>query len=141
MTGSPAVRVRIASAAAPATMSTPTRRRRRATSPTAASPDPAAASAPTVAVALVPSREARSTALTATAKANWCHGQAWVGQPDRRHQIALGEHGQDPRVDLVGLARQRRQTLDLVRVGDQHLPAALLERVVHPPPPVHRLDH
>ena len=31
--------------------------------------------------------------------------------------------------------------LDLLRVRDQHLPAVLLERVVHEPRAVHRLDH
>jgi hypothetical protein len=65
----------------------------------------------------------------------------WVGQPDRRHQIALGQHRQHACVDPIGLARQRGQPLDLLRVGDQHLPAELLERVVHEPRPVHRLDH
>jgi hypothetical protein len=38
-------------------------------------------------------------------------------------------------------ARQRRQALDLLGVGDQHLPAVLLERVVHEPRAVHRLDY
>jgi hypothetical protein len=66
---------------------------------------------------------------------------ARVGQPDRRHQVTVREHRQHTRVDLVGLARQRRQPLDLLRVGDQHLPAELLERVVHEPRPGHRLDH
>jgi hypothetical protein len=37
--------------------------------------------------------------------------------------------------------RQRRETLDLGRVGDQYLPAELLEPVVHEPRPGHRLDH
>ena len=45
------------------------------------------------------------------------------GQPDRRHQVPERQLGQHPRVDLVRLARQRRQPLDLLRVGDQHLPA------------------
>jgi hypothetical protein len=51
------------------------------------------------------------------------------------------EHREDLRVDLVGLARQGRQALDLVRIGEQHLPAQLLERVVHEPRPALRLDH
>jgi hypothetical protein len=76
--------------------------------------------------------EARQLTLTPNAR---------IGQPDRRHQIALGEHRQHARVDLVGLARQRGQPLDLLRVGAQHLPAELLERVVHEPRAVHRLDH
>jgi hypothetical protein len=64
-----------------------------------------------------------------------------VGQPDRRHEIAVRERRQHPRVDLVGLAGQRRQPLDPLRIGDQHLPAAFLERVVHEPRTRHRLDH
>jgi hypothetical protein len=43
-------------------------------------------------------------------------------------------------VDLVGLAGQRSQALDLLGVGDLDLPAAALERVVHEPGAVHRLD-
>jgi hypothetical protein len=64
-----------------------------------------------------------------------------IRKPDRRHQIAPRQLGQNARVDLVGLARQRRQPLDLRRVGDQHLPARLLERVMHETGTVHRLDH
>src|SRR6266545_6619369 len=62
-------------------------------------------------------------------------------QPDRRDQITPGELGQHPRVDAVGLARQRRQPLDPLRVGDLHLPPQALQRVVHEPRAVHRLDH
>jgi hypothetical protein len=51
----------------------------------------------------------------------------WVGQPDRRHQIATCELGQHPGIDPVGLAGQRRQTLDLLRIGDLDLPAGQLE--------------
>jgi hypothetical protein len=76
--------------------------------------------------------EARQLALAPDAR---------VGQPDRRHQIALRQQRKHARVDLVGLAGQRRQPLDLLRVGDQHLPAELLERVMHEPRAVHRLDH
>jgi hypothetical protein len=76
--------------------------------------------------------EARELALAADRR---------VGQPDRRHQVALREHRQHVRVDLVGLARQRRQALDLLRVRDKHLPAELFERVMHEPRAVHRLDH
>jgi hypothetical protein len=65
---------------------------------------------------------------------------ARVGQPDRRHQIAPRQLGQHPGVDAVGLASQRRQPLDPLRVGE-HVPAVLLERVVHQPRAVHRLDH
>ena len=64
-----------------------------------------------------------------------------IRQPDRRHQIPLREHREDPGIDLVGLARQRRQTLHLGRVGDQHVPAQLLQRVMHEPGAGHRLDH
>ena len=60
---------------------------------------------------------------------------------DRRHQITPGQLGQHPGVDLVGLARQRREPLDLLRIGDQHLPTVLFQRVVHEPSAGHRLDH
>jgi hypothetical protein len=63
-----------------------------------------------------------------------------VGQPDRRHQVAPCELGQDPGVDPVGLAGQRRQALHLLRVGDLDLPAGQLEPVVHEAGAVHRLD-
>jgi hypothetical protein len=65
----------------------------------------------------------------------------WVGQPDLRHQIAMREQREHARVDPVGLARQRRQALDLRRVGDQDVPAHRFEAVVHEPRPSHRLDH
>src|SRR5262249_62194574 len=42
--------------------------------------------------------------------------------------------------DPVGLAGQRCQPLDLLRVGDLDLPAVKLEPVVHEPGAVHRLD-
>jgi len=64
-----------------------------------------------------------------------------IRQPDRRHQITPGQLGQHARVDPVGLASQRSQPLDLLRVGDQYLPAQLLERVVHESRARHRLDH
>jgi hypothetical protein len=34
-----------------------------------------------------------------------------VGQPDLGHQIAMREHREHARIDLVGLASQRRQAL------------------------------
>jgi hypothetical protein len=61
-------------------------------------------------------------------------------QPDRRDQIEARQLGQHPRVDAVGLARQRPQALDLLGIGDLDLPAAALQRVVHEPRAVHRLD-
>ena len=63
------------------------------------------------------------------------------GQPDRRHEIAKRQLRQHPRVNLVGLARQRRQPFDPLRVGDQHLPPVADQLVVHEPRAVHRLDH
>ena len=66
---------------------------------------------------------------------------ARIGQPDRRHQVAVGEHRKNLRVDLVGLACQRRETLDLLGVGDLDRPALLLEGVVDDPCAGHRLDH
>jgi LytS/YehU family sensor histidine kinase len=53
----------------------------------------------------------------------------------------VAQHGQHHRVDLVGLAGQRREALDLLRVGDLDVPALLLERVVDEPSTGHRLDH
>src|SRR5688500_7958033 len=41
--------------------------------------------------------------------------------------LALRQHGQHPGVDPVGLARQRRQPLDPLGVGDEPLPAELLD--------------
>jgi hypothetical protein len=64
-----------------------------------------------------------------------------IGQPDRRHQITVAEHREDHRVDLVGLAGQRREALDLLRAGDLDHPALLLERVVDEAGAGHRLDH
>ena len=45
----------------------------------------------------------------------------------------MREHRQYPCVDPIGLARHRRQPLDPLRVGDQHIPPQLLERVVNEP--------
>lgn len=53
----------------------------------------------------------------------------------------MGEHRQNHRVDLVGLAGQRRQALDLLGVGDLDRPAAGLKRVVDDPRAGHRLDN
>jgi hypothetical protein len=64
----------------------------------------------------------------------------WVGQPDRRHQVALAQDREHHRIDLVGLASQGREALDLLRVGDLDVPAFLLERVVDEPGAGHRLD-
>jgi hypothetical protein len=63
-----------------------------------------------------------------------------IWQPDRRHQLTTGELGQHPRVDPVGLAGQRGQSLHLLRVRDLNLPAGQLEPVVHEARAVHRLD-
>ena len=63
------------------------------------------------------------------------------GQPDHRHQVPERQLGQNAGVDLVGLARQRREPLDLLGVGDQHLPAMRDQLVVDEPGAVHRLDH
>jgi hypothetical protein len=48
----------------------------------------------------------------------------WVGQPDRRDELAARELGQHPGIDPVGLAGQGRQALHLERIRDLHLPAA-----------------
>ena len=63
-----------------------------------------------------------------------------VGQPDRRHEVATPELGEDPGVDLVGLGGQGCEALDLHRVGDLDVPARELELVVDEAGPVHRLD-
>jgi hypothetical protein len=63
-----------------------------------------------------------------------------IGQPDRRHQVAVTEHRKNLRVDLVGLACQRSETLDLLGVGDLDRPALPLEGVVDDPRAGHRLD-
>jgi hypothetical protein len=52
----------------------------------------------------------------------------------------VAQHRQHHRVDLVGLAGQRREALDLLGVGDLDVPALLLERVVDEPSAGHRLD-
>jgi hypothetical protein len=65
---------------------------------------------------------------------------SWVGQPDRRHEIAPREFGQHPGVDPVGLARERCEPLHFLRIGDLDLPTVQLELVVHEPGAVHRLD-
>ncbi len=64
-----------------------------------------------------------------------------IRQQDRRHEVAVRQDGEDFGVDAIGLARQRREPLDLLRVGDEHLPAERLERVAHEPRAGHRLDH
>src|ERR1700737_1100381 len=66
---------------------------------------------------------------------------ARVGPPDRGPQVAMTEHRKNLRVDLVGLACQRRETLDLLGVGDLDRPALLLKGVVDSPCAGHRLDH
>jgi hypothetical protein len=53
----------------------------------------------------------------------------------------VAEHREHHRVDLVGLAGQGSEPLDLLRVGDLDRPALLLERVMDDPGPGHRLDH
>jgi hypothetical protein len=63
-----------------------------------------------------------------------------IGQPDRRHQIPPRQLGQHPGLDAIGLTRERREPLHLLRVRDLDLPAGQLEPVVHEPRPVHRLD-
>jgi hypothetical protein len=64
-----------------------------------------------------------------------------IGEPDRRHQVAVAQDRQHLRVDPVGLAGQGSEALDLVGVGDLDLPAFLFERVVDQPGAGHRLDH
>jgi hypothetical protein len=63
-----------------------------------------------------------------------------VGQPDRRHEVAPPEFGEDPGVDPVGLGGQGRETLDPQGIGDLDVPAGELELVVDEAGTVHRLD-
>jgi hypothetical protein len=63
-----------------------------------------------------------------------------VGQPDRRHELAAGQLGEDPGVDLVGLGGKGGEALDLLGIGDLDVPAEKLELVVDEAGPVHRLD-
>jgi plasmid stabilization system protein ParE len=63
-----------------------------------------------------------------------------VGHPDGRDELATGELGQYPGVDLVGLASKRRESLHLRRVRDLDLPAVKLELVVDEAGAGHRLD-
>jgi hypothetical protein len=64
-----------------------------------------------------------------------------VGQPDRRKRGCARTARPNARVDVVGLAGQGREAVDLLRVGDQDVPPELFERVVHEPRTGHRLDH
>jgi len=63
-----------------------------------------------------------------------------VREPDGRDQVEPGELGQHPGVDFVRLTSQRGQALHLLGVGDIHVPASQLERVVYEAGSVHRLD-
>src|SRR6266508_6199469 len=62
------------------------------------------------------------------------------GQPERGHELGPGEFGQQTRVDLVGLRRQRRHRLYLACVRDLHLPAAADELVANPERAAHHLQ-
>ena len=64
----------------------------------------------------------------------------WVGQPDRWHEVPPTEFGQHPGIDPVGLAGERCQPLDALGVGDQDIPAGLLELVVDEAGAIHRFD-
>jgi hypothetical protein len=54
--------------------------------------------------------------------------------------LAAGELGEQTRVDLVGLRRERRDCLYLARIGDLHLPAAGDELVPNPERAAHHLQ-
>src|SRR5215204_2103139 len=59
--------------------------------------------------------------------------------PERRHELAPAELSEHARVDLVGLASERRDVLDLARVG-LNVPARLGEPVAHPDRAAHHLQ-
>ena len=61
------------------------------------------------------------------------------GQPQRGHEIAPAQLGQHPRIDLVGLARQRRDVANLARVGHLDLPAGRGQPVADPDRAAHHL--
>jgi len=56
-----------------------------------------------------------------------------------RHQVTARELGQHPRVELVGLGRQRPDRLGLARVGDLHRPAGRLQPLANPRRAAHHL--
>ena len=60
--------------------------------------------------------------------------------PERRHQIAPAQLGQHARVDLVGLARQRRDVAHLARVRDVDPPTDSRELIADPDRAAHHLD-
>jgi hypothetical protein len=62
------------------------------------------------------------------------------GDPERRHKVATTELGQHASVDPVGLAGQRRDVLDLARVGHLDPPTRAGESVAHPDRPAHHLQ-
>jgi len=61
------------------------------------------------------------------------------GQPQRRHKLTAAELGEQARVDLVRLRRQRRHRLHLARVRDLDLPAASGQLVPDPDRAAHHL--
>jgi hypothetical protein len=61
-------------------------------------------------------------------------------QPDRRHQVAARQLGEYVGVDAVGLGGQRCQALDLLGVGERHVPAQLLELIADEAGAIHGLD-
>ena len=65
-----------------------------------------------------------------------------IGQPDRRHQVAVAEAPPSTIESMRSvLQAKRREALDLLGVCDLDRPALLLERVVDEPSAGHRLDH
>jgi hypothetical protein len=61
--------------------------------------------------------------------------------PQLGHEIATGELGQHTRVDLVGLAGQRRDVTDLAGMRDLHPPASRGELIARPDRAAHHLHH
>src|SRR3954449_2314781 len=69
-----------------------------------------------------------------------CRARLGIRQPDRWNEVELRQARQYLRVDLVGLAGERRESLDLVGVGDLDLPAVVCQDVANEAGSGHRLD-
>lgn len=67
--------------------------------------------------------------------------QPGVGEPDLGDEAEPGQFGQDPGIDRVRLAGERRDPPRLQGIGDPHVPTGALELVVDEARTADRLDH